>query len=428
MRILVISETPWNTNNSFGNSFANIFDGMENIEIANLYFREGIVNDEKISMAYKCTAKMILRSFRNWHYIPGEETKIEKIPGDKNGWSLSERRVINFVRKYRFKIFYWIYYSIWYFGNWYNDNLKKFIDSFNPDLMFCPIYANAYMNRIVLKVNDYLKIPLCGYISDDNYTLHVFSLSPLYWIDRFLARRWVGRAAKRCDILYVISEIQKEEYDKIFSKNCHILTKGSNFHKEHPPINKQGPIIRLVYAGNIGSERWKSLSEIGKAIKRINRDEKKMKLDIYTGTPLTKSMKKALDIVDCVEIKGNIPYEEVLRQQALADILVHVEPTGFAYRLTAHHGFSTKLVDYMAAYRAVFAYGLSNQASIAHLKHFDAALIASDSEQTYVVFKNIIQNPGIINEYAEKAWCCGKEKHDINNIHEMLKNDFTYLL
>ena len=36
MKILVLSSTPWTNDNSFGNSFSNIFEGIEDVEIANI--------------------------------------------------------------------------------------------------------------------------------------------------------------------------------------------------------------------------------------------------------------------------------------------------------------------------------------------------------------------------------------------------------
>ena len=41
IKLLFISKTPWDDNNSFGNSFSNIFGGNDNYEIYNIYLSEG---------------------------------------------------------------------------------------------------------------------------------------------------------------------------------------------------------------------------------------------------------------------------------------------------------------------------------------------------------------------------------------------------
>ena len=60
MRILVISSTPWNTNNSFGNSYSNIFRGMQGHELANIYCMEGRVNEPIVSRTFQITFKALV--------------------------------------------------------------------------------------------------------------------------------------------------------------------------------------------------------------------------------------------------------------------------------------------------------------------------------------------------------------------------------
>ena len=70
MRIMVISAIPWNTNNNFGNSYANIFDGMEKLEISNIYFSEGEIDDNNVSGGFRITpmeiAKNLISKNQKW--------------------------------------------------------------------------------------------------------------------------------------------------------------------------------------------------------------------------------------------------------------------------------------------------------------------------------------------------------------------------
>lgn len=428
MRILVISSTPWNTNNSFGNSYANIFDGMENCEFANTYCSEGIDNDMVVKRAYKITPKMLLANLFDESKPSGIETPIIDMEGTGEQFSQSDKNIIQFAKTHRWMILFWARNLLWHIGRWNSTGLQAFTRDFAPDIMFVPIYANPYMNRIVIEVQKQLQVPMVGYISDDNYTLRQFSFSPLYWIDRLITRRWVKKTIDQCKILYVISDIQKQEYDRIFHKDCHILTKGIDFTKEKPDAKNSRKPYHMVFAGNIGSNRWKSLELIGKAIQNINKCGQKMDLTIYTATPLTAKMDNALNITGCIRVGGRIPYQEVALKQEAADILVHVEATDMFYRWGSHQGFSTKLVDYMASNRPILAYGLDDQASIAHLKKHDAALVATTPQELEKVLSAIIAHPKQLQEYADKAWQCGAEYHDIRKFHEMLIKDFNEVL
>lgn len=428
-RILVVSATSWNTNNSFGNSYANIFDGLKGYEIANIYCKEGVVNDKRVSRAFKLTARMLLKNLKSSSVSVGEETSVEEINVDKTGYSDGENTIINFVKKHRFQIFFWAYDWIWCMGRWNSKELKDFVENYKPDLLFCPIYIETYMNKIVLELKKQTGVPLLGYISDDNYTLRMVNFSPFYWANRLIKRRSVKKVINQCDILYVISDIQKKEYDRIFHKDSHILTKGKDFSVVPPEFKKNHelPYI-LVYAGNIGGSRWKTLAVIAEVIKNINQGGSFFQMKIYTATPLSNRMRKKLNISGCCEVLGKIPYSEVAKKQEEADLLVHAAPTDMIHRWEEHHGFSTKLVDYMASNRAILAYGYNDQASIAHLRNNDAALVASNKAELKQIFQNIIDNPQLLVEYGEKAWICGKNHHDIKDFHKMLEADFNSIL
>lgn len=65
MRILIVSNSPWRNDNSFGNSFSNIFQGMGDIEIANVYLKYGVPDNDIVSVYYQITEKSLLNNLRN---------------------------------------------------------------------------------------------------------------------------------------------------------------------------------------------------------------------------------------------------------------------------------------------------------------------------------------------------------------------------
>lgn len=428
IKVLVVSAKGWNTNNVLGNSYSNIFSGLdENIEIANLYNASGVVNDTMVKYAYRTTEKELAMSILKRNQKVGSQVKIENTTGTGENLTDSEKKFLRFAKLLRWKVLYWGREILWRLGKWNNDNFKKFIKDFQPDIIFVPIYGNVYMNRVQLAVKKIADVPMLGYISDDNYTLKKFSLSPLFWIDRLNFRRYVKKVVDASEILYVISQVQKDDYDRIFNKDCRILTKGFDF-LEMPSYAAPEKPYQLFYAGNIGDGRWKSLAKIGKAIEQINQNGQQMELIIYTPTPLTAKMEKALNIPGCTKTAGRIPYVEVVRKQRQADILVHVEPTDLTNRFSAYHGFSTKLVDYMGVAKPIFAYGLEMQASIAHLKKYDAAIVSSTEEELLKNLQKLCDNPQLLQEYGRKAWECGKENHNIKKFQKMLMDDFAEVL
>ena len=429
MRIMVISAIPWNTNNNFGNSYANIFDGMEKLEISNIYFSEGEIDDNNVSGGFRITPMEIAKNLISKKSKVGKRVSVvNQQAAVLTNCKEPAKKINEFAQRHKLFIFHLMRDFFWRIGRWNTPELQSYIKEFDPDLFFIPINGNCYMNRIANKIIKDWDVPVVGYVSDDNYTLRQLKISPLFWIRRFCLRFYVKKVDDQCEKLYVISDIQKRDYDKAFKTECDILTKGKNF-KELKPQNKefQEP-YHLLFTGNITSNRWKSLSVIGKAIDNINKDRQFFDLTIYTNSQITREMAQRFGSEKSVRIAGSIPSYKVSEKQAEADILVHVEPTDIRYSWTAYHGFSTKLVDYMAANRPILAYGLETQASISHLKENKAAMIASTQSEVEFWLKKILEDSSVLQYYADQGWKCGAAHHDINKIHEMLEADFQEVI
>jgi hypothetical protein len=264
---------------------------------------------------------------------------------------------------------------------------------------------------------------MLGYISDDCYTLKQFSLSPLYWIDRLFKRRKVKRTIEQCEILYVISDVQKREYEKIFSPQCKILTKGADFSDERKPaFNVPGETLKIIYAGNVSRGRYQILSYLTDAIKKINADKKAFELDVYTATPLNKKQMDKLT-GDAIHLHPPVSYTEIRRIQSDSDILLHAEGFSLRERLAVHQSFSTKIVDYLETNRCVLAIGSDYCASIQYFIDNQCALVATDKKSIELQLKKLDQNRDLLHFYASKGWESGKKHNSKENIQKMVSQD-----
>ncbi len=430
-RILIISRTPWNEENSFGNSYSNIFGDIDCFEYANLYCDIGTPKNNIVHKYFSIDEKKLVKNLINKNHKSGEAFELNC---EKNLTSTFEKptskqiKIVNFFKKNRNLLFFWIRDLIWLTGRWKSKELKKFIDDFKPDLIFSPIYYWPYMNRIGLFVKKYSKKNMLGYISDDNYTLKQFSLNPFFWLDRLWKRRIVKMAVDECEILYVISDIQKKDYDICFKKDCKILYKGGKFDVKPKikPISKRE--IVFLYSGNIGDSRYKNLALLGKAIdNHKNKNGIKIIFKIYTATPLTSKMKKSFDSLKNTILCNPVSSKEIKKIQQESDVLIHTEPFNLKKRLLVRHSFSTKVVDYFQASRCIFAIGHQDIASIKYLKDNNAAIIATNQKDIENRLKVIIKDPQLISRYADNAWDCGKKNHNLKEIQKCLTIDILKL-
>lgn len=425
MRILVLSNTPWSNDNSFGNSFSNIFSGIPDLQFANIYCRYGQPYNEFDMRYFQITEKSLINNLKDKNCPSGFQVFEEKL----NGEELSKGELHGFdqARKMRWQIMFWGRNLIWKLGRWKSLQLKMFIDDFKPDIIFQPVYSKPYINEIALFIKEYTGVPMLGYISDDNYTLRQFSLSPLYWLDRLYNRKWVKAVIEKCEILYVISEIQKEEYQKIFTPPCKVLTKCADFSKEAPKWKIPKKEIKMIFAGNIGSGRWKSLALISKAVEKINHGDSKFIFDIYTPTPLTAEMEKALR-KNGTTIHKPVCYKKIIELQDQVDVLVHAEGLSLKSRMEVHQSFSTKLVDFFAKGKCILAIGCDDVASIKHLIDNDAALVAKSEEEIVKLLSKLYKDKELLAVYGEKAYSCGKRHHQKSKMQQMIITDLNSCL
>lgn len=424
IKILIISNTPWDDNNSFGSSFSNIFGGNSDYSIANIYCQPGSPNTNVCQRFFQITEKGILNTIIGKQKNSGQEIlQSNTLNNQIIKLSKTDEKVLNKIKIFRWQLFFWIRDLIWGTGKWKSKSLDGFISDFNPDIVFLPIYYSSYLNQIGLYAKKVSNVKMVGYISDDCYTFKQFSFSPLFWIDRIIKRPYIKKAINQCEILYTITETQQKEYSEIFGNKCKVLYKGGDFNDFSHKKNILNNPIQLVYTGNLGNGRWKSLVAIANALKIINKDEFKAELHIYTQTPLSKKATKNLQIEKTAILKGSIPASQVKDIQKEADILIHVESFNLSERYSARLSFSTKIVDYLEAGRCILAVGWKKTGGIAYLKENDAAIVVVDQKKIENVITRLMVNNDIIKEYGEKSFECGKRNHQINLIRTGLYKD-----
>ena len=428
MRVLFVSSSPLKKEISIGNTFINLFGNMEDVELASIYTRGG-VPDLEISQAFCITEKMLVNNI--FKKTPVGKRVDVKEEHRKNIDALAENdtKGVKFAKAKRWTVLFWLQDLIWKIGRWKKSKeLKSFIKDFKPDIIFTVLSNSCYLNNLILQTVKVSGAPLVLYAWDNNYSLKQFMFSPLRWIKHLIDRRSMRKVAKRADLFYVISEVQKKDYEKAFKKECIVLTKGADFEGEAPVKTEYNTPLQLVFTGNIGLKRWKSLAHIANVLEKINSNGVEAQLRIYTGSALTKKMNKALNRGESSIVMGKISQSDVLKIQHDADILVHVEAQDLKNKLLVRQSFSTKLVDYFAQGRPILAYGPKSVASIDHLVKNECAVISGNENELYEKLSNILKNKESLDLISRKAWLCGCENHNKRTINSRLRNNFDNIL
>lgn len=422
MKILVISLEVWRDDNNGGNVLSNIFSDLE-AEFAQVYCSSGFPQNNICKSYFQMTDAMaiknILKKQPMGRKVSIDEPQIETERADDKLEKIKKMgnfEVLRIAREY-----------VWEFSNYINEELEEFVLDFNPDIIFAPCHPSLYVLKLTRHIAKITQKPVISYVWDDVYTLSQFSLSPLYWFNRFMIRKSMRKTWPYYSLVYTMTEIQKNKMEKVFGRPMKILRKSCILPEKLEEKEIQYP-IKMIYAGGVYLNRWRTLLEISKEIKRLNQEGQKMTLDIYTGNRIPKSARKYMDDgVNC-RLLDPISQEELKMRYKESDIALHVESFDLKNRLAVRMSFSTKIVDCLESGCAIMAICDSKQGGFQYLKNEDAAICISKVKYVGKELKKICDNPSILSEYKKKAFVCGRKHHLPEELHEKIHKDLCEVM
>ena len=426
MRVLIIAEEEWNDvitgNGVMTNWFAD-FDA----DFAHIYCSPGLPLNDICDKYFQITDSQMLKSLFSKSRAG---TQIKK-PTEALAINAAK---VNLQRKGIYKIMkqlsLWFHTPvmmirdfIWLCGRYNKEGLIKFVSDFNPDIIFCPQYGVPKMWRLERYIHSICKAPMVAFTGDDEVSYMQINYSPLYWIRRWYCRSYFKKTVGIFSHYFMFSDEQAEEYRRDFSISTSQLFKCGLF-PEQLECKDVGDPIRLVYAGRLYCNRWKSLAEIGKALREINKNGIKMVLDVYTQETLTKKQAKYLSQDNFIYVKGSVPGTELAGIYKNADIALHVESFDKKYRYATRVSFSTKIIDLMASTCAIMAVCWEKHFGYQYLRDNDAAFCCPSYESILPQLQKICNNPSLITQFQEKAYLCGITKHAKHIIQKQLRTIF----
>lgn len=414
-KVLVISTNAWRDNTGI-NTLIEFFKCWNPEYLAQIYTKSALPNTSVCKHFFQISETAVLKSVFNRKIITGREVKNQELVSTEEA-AQEQKLYASYKGKKIRAIMSMMREFVWWFGKWHTKELDQFIDDFNADVLYVPIYPTIYMGRIQKYIIQHTKKPIVSYLADDNYTYKSVGKNPAALMHRFILRKYVKFIVVHSSHLMVIAPKQKEEYDRIFGVNSVVMTKGINF-EPFKPYELNQP-IKMVYTGKLIIGRWNSLAAIAESLGKINQGGMKLQLDIYTTDVLSDEQNRALNRNGCT-VKGSLTLEQVKTVQEQADILIFVESLEKKYRYTARLSFSTKITDYLRSGKCILAIGDKDIAPIDYFNRYDSAITASSYDEIQKRLEELVSNPQIIKEYARKGYNCGVEHHEKSKMDQLL--------
>lgn len=409
--VLIISHNLYDVTNNIGKTLVSLMDGYPKDKISQLYFRNDTPSFQYCSNYFCITDKSVLKSilslgFKKAGNIVEKKEDLTITDAENSLYKIGNHRhpMVSLIRD-----------TLWSMPVWKTKNLKKWLQDVDPDvILFAPNdYTLAY--RIALYAQTIVKKPIIPFYMDDAF----------YWncktsfIDNYRRKRlrhYARRIHRHSERILTICKYMSEEYEKLFALPCRAFVNSVHIEKVEEKKALNTPVV-FSYLGNLHSNRWKSLSEIGEALHKIEESNGlKCYLDIYSASLLEDRMIEAFDAIDNIRFKGAVPASKVHKIQVSSDVLVHVESFDVRSANSTRLSLSTKIPEYMSSGVPIFAYGPEHIASMKYLVDYNLAQTCFFKENLYESLLCILTDDTSRKSKVHNAVLKVVEDHDIQKV------------
>ena len=406
MKVLLISHNPFSTYQSMGKTFVSLFSEFEKAQLCQLYIYPSYPDVDAVDSCYRITDREAIKSIIPCFCV-GQEVAVRQYNGDMIEDKADAKIYAKSSNHQPLKRL--IRDAVWKMSHWYNRKLREWLEKEAPTCIFlAPGYAK-FIYDIALKISKERNIPVITYICDDYYFLE----KPKSMLGRLELRslqKKTRQIFEHTSRLVTISEEIKNQYTNEFGVKGEVIMTGSAFEPCDNVLQKD-EIKTFSYFGNIGLNRERPLSHIGRILDEINTEQgTDYHLDIYTRAE-DEAVKSAFGDIKSIRLCGFLTGEEFEKHFFGADCLVHVEDFSKESIDLIKGSVSTKIADSLSASIPLLAYGPSGVASIEHLKRNECAFVCTQHNELKAVVTTLIQDKNERQRITENATDTARKYH-----------------
>lgn len=425
LRVLLLLSEMWDDAKYGNNNMSNWFADWNDVELATLCCSPGTPNNRCCKSYFRITDREILNSLLK-HVPAGSPIYFQDYPHTVKSM---ETNALEGIPHLRNEFFRGMRDLLWYIGRINQEALRQFILNFQPDVVFTQRKASFRILRMEREVHKlFPQIPFVAYTADDECSLRCAEWSPIFWLRRLLLRQYLQGNAKFYSSYFTVSEEQAREYQRQFSIPTALLEKCGDFLAAKPHDKLHTP-LRVIYAGKLYCNRWKTLQLLAQTIHRLNTRHKAFaELHIYTQSPMKADYKRWLDNRQDSFIMGQVAPDVLPEIYKDADIALHVEAFDWKNRLATRFSFSTKVVDCMKTGCCVMVIAPPEHSALIYLKQHNAAMTVDDPQKLLQVLTQLEDDPTTILRSAERTIEFGKRHLQKQHIQKKLYEAFVHAM
>lgn len=406
-KVLVLANNAFSQTNSNGRTLGNFFMNWPKDKLAQFALLAEGVDASLCTNYFIVTDRQALQAFKTGKPAKNSYPSVTStgtIPSPKIGKKIKRSPFTMLLRN-----------LVWESNRWRGKEFNEWVNAFQPDLILLQAGDAPFMYDLAVSLAKERRVPLviynseCYYFKDFCYFTNTHS-AWLYPLFRYVFKRSFERAMRYLSAAIYATPDLEQIYAQHFKHRAISLLTATTIH----PVSSAKPIHstpQIVYLGNLGLNRHKALIQIAQEVQKINPS---WKVAIYGKIPPL--AEKELRTCSAIELKGFVSYEDVIRVQTGADLLLHAEYDDPFYTKDLRYAFSTKIADCLASGVPLLAYAPATLSCMRYLKQHQAAFLAHSTQELAEQLRAALLNP------AQREKVLAQAKNLADTYHNMEKN------
>ena len=372
MKVLIVSHTVLSTTEAMGKTLLSYFSSFAPDELAQLYFHSDPPMVANACCKYYRFTDMDALYARLPGIVKGREYYDERVEFDPTSTRID--KVYRFGRK-RTPMVYLMRNFIWKTAFWKSSSLRQWILGFDPDVIFFAAGDYSFSYEIALWVTKLTKASLVVSCMDDFYINNLNGQSALGRLQHRAFLQTVKKIMAHSRCIFTICDAMSDSYFDLFDRPCHTLYTAAVSRNPTDEFRQR----RIVYLGNLGHLRHKSLVEIGRLLLKMDLKGGPKLIDVYSNENRPEILSEMTE-ENGISFRGSVSQSGVEKVMDSSMAVLHVESFDTKEKARVRMSVSTKIADALMNGPCIIAYGPEDIASIEYLKKHGAAIVANSKE------------------------------------------------
>ncbi|WP_270913872.1 glycosyltransferase family protein [Allofournierella sp. CML151] len=398
-KILIISNNALVESDSNGRTLGCLVENISKDLLVQICVNGNAVSSKYIMDSYAISDKMALKSIFQTKCTPRKlEVDTETAEKVKSDILIKRTSFVSLMRE-----------VVWQQAIWKVD-VRSILDHFSPDVIVVQLGDCSFTLNLAYKLAKKNGIKVVLFTTEDYYFKeynHLNSIKKDVFFDMFkwkykktLKKLFTVTACCVCNTPYLANLYRKE-----FRRKTEVVMNAAN-HID-VPADERNP-QKIVYAGNLGLGRYQSLIKVAEEVRKVSPS---CYIEVYGE--FLEEINHELGKYSNIHLKGFAPYEEILRQQATAHLVLHIESFEPFYQNNLKAAFSTKIPDALASGTPFLLFAPEQLAETIYLKENDCAFVCTNHRELKTVLKQAVND-------------AKKRSEKINNAKHIVERNHTY--